>query len=82
MELDSLREERDGLLSSASATVSTLTCLTEERDQLNEILEGLRQEKNQLKVDLEANMETVKFTSFHKSHYFSRQINLVQQLYC
>ena len=46
-ELDNVRAERDGLLSSASCTMSTVTGLTEERDQLKEILEGLRQEKIQ-----------------------------------
>ena len=54
-----MKAERDGLLSSASCTVSTVTCLTEERDQLKEILEASREEKKQLKADLEANMETV-----------------------
>ena len=44
--------------------MSTVTSLTEERDQLKEILEGLRQEKKQLTAELEANMEMVIFTHF------------------
>ena len=65
-ELDNVRAERDGLLSSASCTMSTVTGLTEERDQLKDILEALRQEKTQLREDLEANLETVT-TSFLSS---------------
>ncbi|KAM4633781.1 centromere-associated protein E [Polymixia lowei] len=69
-ELESLRAERDGLLSEKTVDpqssseeleklLSKVTSLTEERDQLQEILEGLRQEKNQLKADLEDKMEMV-----------------------
>ena len=62
-ELDCLRAERDDLLSSASAAMATVTCLTEERDQLKEMLEQLRREKIQLGADLEANLEMVAFTN-------------------
>eukprot|EP00063_Salmo_salar_P040844 XP_014015679.1 PREDICTED: centromere-associated protein E isoform X10 [Salmo salar] len=37
--------------------LSTVTSLTGERDQLQEILEGIREERNQLKRDLEDNVE-------------------------
>lgn len=39
--------------------LSTVTSLTGERDQLQEILEGIREERNQLKRDLEDNVEMV-----------------------
>ncbi|XP_032399570.1 centromere-associated protein E [Etheostoma spectabile] len=67
-ELDSMRAERDNLLSERSANthsedtetlLSRVTSLSEERDQLQEILEGVRQEKNQLKAELEDRMEMV-----------------------
>ncbi|XP_071384535.1 centromere-associated protein E [Centroberyx affinis] len=69
-ELQSVRSERDSLLSERTTNpqssteeveklLSKVTSLTEERDQLQEILEGLRQEKNQLKADLEERMEMV-----------------------
>ncbi|KAK1802937.1 hypothetical protein P4O66_021473 [Electrophorus voltai] len=37
-----------------------ITCLTEERDQLLQVLQGLREEKNQLKIDLDKKEETVR----------------------
>ncbi|XP_078030223.1 centromere-associated protein E isoform X9 [Epinephelus lanceolatus] len=69
-ELESVRAERDSLLSGKEASCQTsteemekllcrVTSLTEERDQLQEILEGLRQEKQQLKAELEDKMEMV-----------------------
>ncbi|XP_049446554.1 centromere-associated protein E isoform X4 [Epinephelus fuscoguttatus] len=69
-ELESMRAERDGLLSGKEPSCQTsteemekllcrVTSLTEERDQLQEILEGLRQEKQQLKAELEDRMEMV-----------------------
>ncbi|XP_071755303.2 centromere-associated protein E [Centroberyx gerrardi] len=69
-ELETVRSERDSLLSQRTTDpqtsteemeklLSKVTSLTEERDQLQEILEGLRQEKNQLKADLEERMEMV-----------------------
>ncbi|KAM3860991.1 uncharacterized protein ACN63O_014403 [Diretmus argenteus] len=69
-ELESVQAERDALLSERSANLqscteefekllSKVTSLTEERDQLQEILEGLRQEKTQLKAELEEKMEMV-----------------------
>ncbi|XP_045559052.1 centromere-associated protein E isoform X8 [Salmo salar] len=39
--------------------LSTVTSLTGERDQLQEILEGIREERNQLKRDLEDNVEMI-----------------------
>ncbi|XP_061563499.1 centromere-associated protein E [Cololabis saira] len=63
-ELDGVRGERDGLLAerevsvqSSKGTVEKITSLTEERDQLLEILEGLRLEKKQLKDEMEERME-------------------------
>ncbi|XP_078030220.1 centromere-associated protein E isoform X6 [Epinephelus lanceolatus] len=69
-ELESVRAERDGLLSGKEASCQTskeemekllcrVTSLTEERDQLQEALEGLRQEKQQLRAELEDRMETM-----------------------
>ncbi|XP_067427601.1 centromere-associated protein E isoform X5 [Thunnus thynnus] len=69
-ELESVRAERDSLQSERTADPQTsteemkellcrVTSLTEERDQLQEILEGLRQEKNQLKAELEDRMDMV-----------------------
>ncbi|XP_070705808.1 centromere-associated protein E [Pempheris klunzingeri] len=58
-ELESVRAERDGLLSAKMAATQTVTSLSEERDQLQEILEGLRQEKLQLRAELEERMEVV-----------------------
>ena len=72
----SLTEERDRLQSDKTDTpqnhpeeleelLSKVTSLTEERDQLQEILEGVREERNQLKRDIEE-MEMVRafFLSF------------------
>ncbi|XP_039980624.1 centromere-associated protein E isoform X6 [Xiphias gladius] len=67
-ELDSVRAERDSLLSESTADTQTSTeemekllCrvsfLSEERDQLQETLQGLRQEKNHLKAELEDKIE-------------------------
>ena len=68
-ELEGVRAERNGLFEKeASCQTSTeemkellcrVTSLTEERDQLQEILEGLRQEKNQLRAELEDRMDTL-----------------------
>uniref|UniRef100_A0A8C9Y7Q0 Uncharacterized protein n=1 Tax=Sander lucioperca TaxID=283035 RepID=A0A8C9Y7Q0_SANLU len=67
-ELESVRAERDSVLSERTADTHSeemgkllcrVTSLSEERDQLQEILEGLRQEKNQLRAELEDRMETM-----------------------
>ncbi|XP_039638283.1 centromere-associated protein E isoform X4 [Perca fluviatilis] len=67
-ELESVRAERDSLLSERTADTHSeemekllcrVTSLGEERDQLQEIMEGLRQEKNQLRAELEDRMETM-----------------------
>ncbi|XP_078130438.1 centromere-associated protein E isoform X2 [Sander vitreus] len=69
-ELESVRAERDSVLSERTADTQThseemekllcrVTSLGEERDQLQEILEGLRQEKNQLRAELEDRLETM-----------------------
>jgi transposase len=42
--------------------LSTVTALTEEKDQLQEILGEVREERNQLKRDLEENVEMVSCT--------------------
>ncbi|XP_051265824.1 centromere-associated protein E isoform X5 [Dicentrarchus labrax] len=61
-ELESVRAERDGLLSERTADshseeteklLHRVTSLSEERDQLQETLEGLRQEKKQLEDKME-----------------------------
>ena len=63
-----MRAERDSLLSERTADTHSeemekllcrVTSLGEERDQLQEIMEGLRQEKNQLRAELEDRMETM-----------------------
>ncbi|KAM7367519.1 hypothetical protein PAMP_013810 [Pampus punctatissimus] len=67
-ELESVRAERNALLSEkeASCQASTeemkellcrVTSLSEERDQLQETLDTLRQEKNQLRAELEDKMD-------------------------
>ncbi|TMS01484.1 DNA repair protein RAD51-like protein B [Larimichthys crocea] len=67
--LRSIEAERDNLLSEKEAGGQTsteemekllcrVTSLSEERDQLQEILEGLRQEKNELRAQLEDSMGT------------------------
>ncbi|XP_046871864.1 centromere-associated protein E isoform X2 [Hypomesus transpacificus] len=69
-ELESVREERDRLQSEKTAgaqnhseeleeLISKVTSLTEERDQLQEILERVREERNQLEKELEQNIESV-----------------------
>ena len=69
-ELESVRAERDSLLFEKESSCSTsseqmkdllsrVTSLSEERDQLQEILEGLRDEKKQLRAELEDNMDTL-----------------------
>ncbi|KAM3601788.1 uncharacterized protein V6R79_018953 [Siganus canaliculatus] len=66
--LESVQAERDALASERTADARThgeeteklllrVTSLSEERDQLQEILEGLRQEKKQLQAELEDRME-------------------------
>ena len=39
---------------------TSIVSLTEERDQLLEVIQGIREEKNQLKVDLEKKDEVVR----------------------
>lgn len=78
--------ERDGLLAEKEASLQTcteetekllsrVTSLSEERDHLQEILEALRQEKNQLRAELEERMEMVTrppaFLSLSLSHSVS-----------
>nr|XP_046266272.1 centromere-associated protein E isoform X2 [Scatophagus argus] len=69
-ELERVRAERDGLLSDRKADAQThgeqvekllsrVTSLGEERDELLETLEALRQEKQQLRAELEDRMEMV-----------------------
>ncbi|XP_042084227.1 centromere-associated protein E isoform X5 [Haplochromis burtoni] len=67
-ELESVRAERDSLLSEKELSTQTsteemekllcrVTSVSEERDELQEILEGLRQEKQQLRAELEDRVE-------------------------
>ncbi|XP_076613156.1 centromere-associated protein E [Chaetodon auriga] len=69
-ELESVRAERNSLWTERTTSTQThseemekllcrVTTLSEERDQLQEILEGLRQEKMQLRAELEDRMEMV-----------------------
>ncbi|KAF6719290.1 Centromere-associated protein E [Oryzias melastigma] len=66
-EITSLQQERDRLLSEQTSSsaqeeeellLHRVTALTEERDQLQEILEGVREEKKQMRAELEEHMET------------------------
>ncbi|KAM9463687.1 centromere-associated protein E isoform 8-T8 [Salvelinus alpinus] len=87
-ELESVRAERVLLLSEKTESsqnhaeeleklFSTVTSLTGERDQLQEILEGIREERNQLKRDLEDNVEmSIKFQEELKQQ---RHLNSEQQ---
>lgn len=65
-----MRAERDSLLSEKELSTQTsteemekllcrVTSVSEERDELQEILEGLRQEKQQLRAELEDRMQMV-----------------------
>lgn len=65
-----MRAERDSLLSEKELSTQTsteemekllcrVTSVSKERDELQEILEGLRQEKQQLQAELEDRVETV-----------------------
>uniref|UniRef100_A0AAY5K0J5 Centromere-associated protein E n=1 Tax=Esox lucius TaxID=8010 RepID=A0AAY5K0J5_ESOLU len=78
-ELESMKAEREHLLSERTESsqnhaeeleklLSTVTSLTEERDQLQEILQGVREEKNQLKRDLEENVEMRLNSEPHGEH--------------
>ncbi|XP_039882970.1 centromere-associated protein E isoform X7 [Simochromis diagramma] len=69
-ELESVRAERDSLLCEKELSTQTsteemekllcrVTSVSEERDELQEILEGLRQEKQQLQAELEDRVETL-----------------------
>lgn len=67
-QLTSVRAERDSLLlqqkdvSSLKSTeelLSQVASVSQERDQLQEALEALREEKQQLRTELEDRMETV-----------------------
>ncbi|XP_019201315.1 centromere-associated protein E isoform X3 [Oreochromis niloticus] len=69
-ELESVRAERDSLLSEKELSTQTsteemekllcrVTSVSEEKDELQEILEGLRQEKQQLRAELEDRVETL-----------------------
>lgn len=71
-----MRAERERLLSEKTDSSqnhaeeleklrSTVTSLTGERDQLQEILEGVREERNQLKRELEDNVEMVSLSYFY-----------------
>ncbi len=70
-----MRAERDELLCERTADAqahrdemeklqSRVTSLSEERDELQEILEGLRQEKQQLRAQLEDRMEVVRLFNY------------------
>ncbi|KAI4891029.1 hypothetical protein NFI96_013890, partial [Prochilodus magdalenae] len=84
-ELQSISAEKDQLLCPRAAdgvqnaalemVQANVAALTEERDQLLEILQGLREEKNQIKADLEEKdemlmqlREELQFTSAEKDH--------------
>ncbi|XP_038868858.1 centromere-associated protein E [Salvelinus namaycush] len=60
--------------------LSTVTSLTGKRDQLQEILEGIREERNQLKRDLEDNVEMQHLNSAHQPHREHQETDLRLQM--
>ncbi|KAG7239171.1 hypothetical protein INR49_029922 [Caranx melampygus] len=85
-ELERARAERDSLLlerenSAQSSTeemeklLSRVTSLSEERDQLQETLEGLRQEKQQLTAQLDDKMETLQTEALQEELSEQKQVN-------
>ncbi|XP_052334724.1 centromere-associated protein E isoform X2 [Oncorhynchus keta] len=90
-ELESVRTERESLLFEKTNSLpnnaeelkkllSTVTSLTGERDQLQEILEGIREERNQLKRDLEDNVEMQHLNSAHQPHREHQETDLRLQM--
>ncbi|XP_045559050.1 centromere-associated protein E isoform X6 [Salmo salar] len=90
-ELESVRAERERFLSEKTdgsqnhaeelaKLLSTVTSLTGERDQLQEILEGIREERNQLKRDLEDNVEMQHLNSAHQPHREHQETDLRLQI--
>uniref|UniRef100_A0AAZ3SGC4 Centromere-associated protein E n=1 Tax=Oncorhynchus tshawytscha TaxID=74940 RepID=A0AAZ3SGC4_ONCTS len=90
-ELESVRTERERLLFEKTNSLpnhaeelekllSTVTSLTGERDQLQEILEGVREERNQLKRDLEDNVEMQHLNSAHQPHREHQETDLRLQM--
>ncbi|XP_064793455.1 centromere-associated protein E-like [Oncorhynchus masou masou] len=90
-ELESVRTERECLLfektnslpnhaEELAKLLSTVTSLTGERDQLQEILEGVRVERNQLKRDLEDNVEMQHLNSAHQPHREHQETDLRLQM--
>ncbi|CAK6974502.1 centromere-associated protein E [Scomber scombrus] len=86
--LQRVETERDSLLSEKESSCQTsaeemkdllsrVTSLSEERDQLQEILEGLREEKKQLRAELEDNMNTT--VAIQEKLSEQEQINVQQQ---
>ncbi|XP_062293699.1 centromere-associated protein E [Scomber scombrus] len=86
-ELESVRADRDSLQCERTADpqtdrdqmkelLSRVTSLSEERDQLQEILEGLREEKKQLKAELEDRMDMVvqSHTGFNQPEMLSSEL--------
>lgn len=89
-ELESVRGERDALLSEKMERVQsdpdetenlrrTISSITEEREQLQEILQGLRDERDQLKSDMEENVEMV--SAYETAARSNVMISLDQTLY-
>lgn len=52
-------EKEVGIQRSTEELLSRVTCVSQERDELQEALEALRQEKQQLRAELEDRMEMV-----------------------
>ncbi|XP_040921131.1 centromere-associated protein E isoform X3 [Toxotes jaculatrix] len=86
--LEKIEAERDGLLSEKESSCQSsteemekllcrVTSLSEERDQLQEILEGLRQEKQQLRAELEDRMEMI--SAIQEKLSEQEQLNVQQQ---
>ncbi|XP_055742770.1 centromere-associated protein E isoform X2 [Salvelinus fontinalis] len=90
-ELESVRAESERLLFEKTESLpnhaeelekllSTVTSLTGERDQLQEILEGIREERDQLKRDLEDNVEMQHLNSVHQPHREHQETDLRLQM--
>uniref|UniRef100_A0AAQ6IUF4 Centromere-associated protein E n=1 Tax=Anabas testudineus TaxID=64144 RepID=A0AAQ6IUF4_ANATE len=80
-ERDSLHAEKTASSQSSTEEMDKLqrrvTSLSEERDQLQEILEGVRQEKQLLREELEDKMEMI--SAVHEKLREQEQVNMQQQ---
>lgn len=71
-ELQSIRAERDQLLSEKESSTeklqSDVVAVSKERDQLQELLEDLRENKEKLLAELENNLQMVSFLFSYQTY--------------